>query len=546
MPFCCRNQHPNTPGKIWCTECGSLVAGARIGGDFFIISYIRQGSIGAVYLAQQRSLDNRKVVIKILQPVATQQSVQNFRREARILASLSHPYILSIYTFGIVEERRMEQAPYSPYIVLPYAEQGSLEEIFVREGRQPWPLSRVLPIIEEATEALAYAHSRKILHRDVKPANLLMIGSHVALSDFGVAVLIEADKSHITTSWAGSPAFMAPEVWEYRPGRYSDQYALAVTCYWLLTGEYPWRITGSSRTTRNWSYLHRVVPPRSLHMVRPDLPRTVDLVLQHALEKDPHARYSTMKAFARDFRIATQESTNEYFSVPILSTPYSVQKQSSPPQPEKKTPPAVPERKSVPPVVPWQVEAPRPSHIVEIETAPLPEKNTIQVYEMDTQVSSGEARKSKWVRGAFALNVLACLLLAGQAFWLHGGMSVALSLLLVLLPSLLAGPLVARLFRGVTPSSHLDGITWGMLFGIGDTFCSALACYGWATLLYTLPHWGHEWLRAGDGLRIYVEQAALLAPIALTLALYSLGFALGGGAILGLLAVHRKVVQVSL
>ena len=89
---------------------------------------------------------------------------------------------------------------------------------------------------EEVADALDYAHSRGVLHRDVKPANILRVGSHVVLSDFGMAALIDADTSHLQASLAGSPAFMSPEVWRYNPGRYSDQYALAVVIYEWLCG----------------------------------------------------------------------------------------------------------------------------------------------------------------------------------------------------------------------------------------------------------------------------------------------------------------------
>ena len=225
MPLCCLQQHRNPLGKVWCSECTSLIAGASIG-DYVIASHLGQGNTSAaVYLAHQPKLNNRKVVIKVLHSVASQESVNDFRKEAAVLASLSHPYILPIYDYDIIEELRVDALgnySYSPYLVLKYAEQGSLDEIFKREGNRPWSLQRVLPIIKEAAEALDYAHSQGILHRDVKPANILMFGAHIMLADFGVASLIDVDMSHLDAPWAGSPAYMAPEVWRYKPGRYSD------------------------------------------------------------------------------------------------------------------------------------------------------------------------------------------------------------------------------------------------------------------------------------------------------------------------------------
>src|SRR5207248_3974625 len=148
------------------------------------------------------------------------------------------------------------------------------------------PLKRVLAIVEEMPDALGYAHTRGVLHRDVKPANILLMGAHVVLSDFGVAALIDVETSHVRTSLAGSPAFMAPEVWQFCPGRYSDQYALAVTCFRLLTGKYPWH--NPEGGISQWTYLHSFVPPHALHNYCPELPVSLDLVMQRALTTDRH------------------------------------------------------------------------------------------------------------------------------------------------------------------------------------------------------------------------------------------------------------------
>src|SRR6266566_4163300 len=242
MLFCCINQHLNKPGNIRCTECSSLLAGAIIG-DYRVVSYIGKGSTSDVYLAEQNSLLGRKVVIKILHKSCSEEHVDNFRTEAKLLASLSHPYILPIFSYGVIYERSSFSANYLPYLVVQFAEQGSLAESFERQGNRPWSLERVVTLAREVAEALDYAHSRNVLHRDVKPANLLQIGSHVLLSDFSVASLIDADASHLSTGLAGSPAYMAPEVWGMHPGRYSDQYALAITCYFLPRTE---NLTGAN------------------------------------------------------------------------------------------------------------------------------------------------------------------------------------------------------------------------------------------------------------------------------------------------------------
>ncbi|MDQ6659617.1 MAG: serine/threonine protein kinase, partial [Chloroflexota bacterium] len=307
MSFCCMKQHINAPDKKWCGECGSVIAGTIID-DYTILSYIGQGSSGTIYLARQHSLNNRQVVIKILNARWSQGKVNRFRQEAALLASLSHPYILPVYAYGVVQAPNQEAtSSYSPYLVFPYIEQGSLDEVLVRENRRSMPLKRVIPLIEEIADALEYAHSKGILHRDVKPANLLLLGSHVILADFGVASLIEADQTHLRASLAGTPSYMAPEVWRYAPGRYSDQYALAVTCFRLLTGRLPWQEQNTS-TPRNWLYAHCFVEPMSVLKYCPDVTQGIDIVLKRALAKDPHDRYPSVMAFTADLRVAADET----------------------------------------------------------------------------------------------------------------------------------------------------------------------------------------------------------------------------------------------
>src|SRR5581483_237384 len=144
------------------------------------------------------ALHKRKVVIKILHRSWSEARVSNFQREAAALALLTHPYIVPIFAYGVLSKQgenmpKREDAEAQPYLVLPYAEQGSLDEIIARRGKRPWSLTRVVTIAKEIAEALDYAHARGILHRDVKPANILQMGSHAVLSDFGVSALIDAD-----------------------------------------------------------------------------------------------------------------------------------------------------------------------------------------------------------------------------------------------------------------------------------------------------------------------------------------------------------------
>lgn len=514
MALCCMNQHANPAGSIWCRECGSLVAGARIGSDYEAVSFVGQGSASAVYLANQLSLDNRKVVVKVLPPFGSHAAVADFRREAALLASLAHPYILPIYAYGIVGERHAGPSSYSPYLVLPYVRQGSLEEIFLRGGRAPWSLQRVVPIIADVAEALDYAHARGVLHRDVKPANLLLYDSHVLLADFGVAALIDSSMSHLTTGWAGSPAFMAPEVWLFRPGRYSDQYALAVTCYRLLTGNYPWRNLAGD--VASWSHLHRYIAPDPLHLYRPDVPREVGMVLQHALAKNPHARYSSVRMFADDLRMAMVPSSR---NVSAGALPWMVQSPVQPPIP-----------------MPVQVSVAQVSHHKMDEDQDVAVAVGSAVSSMLSLSGDGFAN---WVWYGWILTVLVCLVLVAQVWWRNGS-TRGLFMIFVICPGILMAPLVASLFRKVRIVSSLRGILWGVFLALTELVCSSPVCYSWTALGRTFMQWGGLWRRSGDGWPIFESEFVKLLPQAIPVFFTACICILPAGVLVGLLVARSQ------
>lgn len=575
MSLCCINQHPTLNESVWCSQCESLLEGAYIG-DYTIHSFVGQGSSSAIYMAHQHSLHNRKVVIKVLHSMESQESIHVFKREASLLASLVHPYIVPIYAHGIIPESRVHASGakvYSPYLVFPYAEQGALDVLFAREGSKPWQLQRVVPIIEEAAEALYYAHSKGILHRDVKPANMLMIGSHVVLADFGVASLIAMDSSHLNADWAGSPAYMAPEVWRLRPGRYSDQYALAVTCFRLLSGEYPWpAITDSMQ---GWLRVHQHSAPRLLSECRPDLPMAVSMVLQRALAKEPHERYPDVRAFATDLRLAAEKT--QTLRVPVVrrtrviaekqATPvrdevpqsyYNVQMQGA----ERHTPPVQyigPET----PRIPLTSERGKLSHtpIPPVSPTPsaqiLPTTNRQQAVKEDVSIEDyntrpelesvntslmEEMKPDVWTWRACWLHVLLYVALAIAALFSNVGIINLMLLMLSLWPGLLIGPLVARWFRSISPSSLSWGIVYGMLYGIVTVAISTLVCYGFSALIYTVLNWGSA-LHTDYGVHAFLSQVLTLGPHALPIFLVSLWCIVFGGALIGLFAARREQQQ---
>jgi serine/threonine protein kinase/uncharacterized membrane protein YhaH (DUF805 family) len=580
MPNCFSGRHPNEPGSLWCRECGSLVEGASIG-EYRLLSFIGRGSSADVYLAEQPSLNRRKVVIKILPQTRLVSSVEAFQREAEALAALSHPYILPIFAYGVLyREVKRRDIEYDakelclPYLALPYAENGSLADIFQREGSHPWSVARVVTIAREIGEALDYAHEQGILHRDVKPANILRMGSHALLSDFSVASLIDAGVSHLNAPWAGSPAYMAPEVWQLHPGRYSDQYALAIVCYYLLTGQLPWRKTDD----RTWTQLHLFEPPRPIGAARPDAPLALDLVLQRALAKDPHRRYPTAQEFAADLRVASRDITQ-----PVVSAPPSWEQQrafSAPDSPargkqERRAAPAqvapvrrAPETPRLPfasppiaPIAPAIPGAPRPflrmpaplpvDPSTSPGNAPRPQAEagrgaasaaTVSTAQTESLRAVGRAKnRDWWVGQALLLNVVICLALAAGEAWQAGNMPTGERSLLALWPALAVGPLLALAFRRVTFHSLSWGLFWGTFFGLTNGLFSILLCLVWIVLVFLpLSNPCTTGCSQGGGVGALVQEASALAPQAILPLVLGLWVSVIGGGLIGIYHVREE------
>ena len=627
MAYCCTGHHVNSDDALWCTACGSLVEGAMIG-DYRLVSYVGNGSAADVYLAEQSSLSKRRVVIKIMHRSWSASRIGHFEREAAVLAALSHPYILPIFSYGVLYKRPAQeeeqaaqdnhkvppstpQGPLSlqclPYLVLPYAEQGSLAEIFEREGKHPWSLERVVTIAKEVGEALDYAHARGVIHRDIKPANILYMGSHALLCDFSVASPIDADVSHLNAPWAGSPAYMAPEVWQLHPGRYSDQYALAVSCFYLLTGQLPLSKSGGTGT-RSWSNAHCFIAPRSIRELRSDLPLAIDPVLQRALSKDPHDRYTTVGAFASDLFFASQDITQEIGSFPhgkrnsntkgpsqfngiAANRPESIRPTPAPirpandggaihqapaaehkanaraihldPKPGQKEP-AVEARfiAPAPAVQPGVHEAVkgeerpapiRPANDVgTINRAPTPVTAPVSpitpvtepkgfISDVNTEAIHSVKYNDRWGWYGLLLNFLVCLAIAVEYGWQVGNVTAAASMLLVVWPALLVGPLLARFFRRVVFTTLSWGLFWGVFYGLSNALLSILACLLWTLLAlfpsyYACPSWCHP----GDGFSVVSNVVFTLAQQAVLPVVLGLWIAVIGGAIIGIVHIRYQ------
>jgi eukaryotic-like serine/threonine-protein kinase len=257
-------------------------------GRYSIERELGQGGMATVFLARDVR-HGRSVAIKLLDPAVTSTiGVERFLREISITARLQHPHVLTLIESG-------EQAGLV-YYVMPHIEGESLR---IRLGHQP-PLSMTgaVWIAREVADALHYAHGHGVIHRDVKPENILVADGHAWVADFGIARALEAsgDKSLTMAGLPiGTPAYMSPEQAEGRPdvdGR-SDVYSLGCVLFEMLSGRPPF-LGRSARAVMNQ---HVATPPPSILEFRPDLPRPLAAAVDRAISKDRADRFATAKDF---------------------------------------------------------------------------------------------------------------------------------------------------------------------------------------------------------------------------------------------------------
>jgi serine/threonine-protein kinase len=263
--------------------------GKTLGGRYRILERIGEGGMAVVYKANDLNLD-RFVAIKFihLQGSGSNTALARFKQEALALAKLSHPYILSIFDIGELEGR--------PYLVMEHIPGGTLKDML--KGR-PIPWERAAQITASLARALDTAHSKGIIHRDVKPANILMAGGREPkLSDFGIAKLILDDETtnDLTGTGRGIGTFkyMAPEQGKGHADSRSDIYSLGVVFYQMVTGSIPFDAD---------TPLHAMIRKSTESLPNPrqyirDLPVHIEKILIKALAREPEDRFQTMKKFA--------------------------------------------------------------------------------------------------------------------------------------------------------------------------------------------------------------------------------------------------------
>jgi serine/threonine-protein kinase len=249
---------------------------------------IGQGGMGQVYRGYQPLLD-RTVAIKVLPSVLVESEEMRgrFQQEARIAANLRHPNIIRVHDFGVREDMI--------YMVMEHVDGQTLKEhlrtLNAIGGRLP--LQEVLEITRQVADALAYAHVHGAIHRDVKPANILLTQEgQPILADFGLAVLRGGPRYTASGALWGSPAYMAPELFkEHEADERSDIYALGIVLYEMLTGRPPFE--SESPVDLIWQQTSADLPRPSEQV--PDLPEDVESVVLRLLAKDPAERYASAR-----------------------------------------------------------------------------------------------------------------------------------------------------------------------------------------------------------------------------------------------------------
>ncbi len=277
-------------------------------GPYKIIQYLGQGGMATIYRAQQVTLD-RDVALKVIHPALKddQSFLLRFKREASIVAKLNHPNIVPVYDFGEFEG--------VSYIVMRYIEGQTLKDILTD---QKLGTKQILDILRPVADALAYAHSRGVLHRDVKPSNVLIDNEgNVYLADFGLARIAQSNDSTLSQDMIiGSPQYISPEQGkgEAADDR-SDIYSLAVVVYEMFTGHIPF--AGDTPYTTILSHINDPLPPPRQFNAK--IQPAVEQVLVKALAKDRDQRFRNVREFMRALENAVRGPVEDNEPVaPIL------------------------------------------------------------------------------------------------------------------------------------------------------------------------------------------------------------------------------------
>ncbi|HZI22576.1 MAG TPA: protein kinase, partial [Gemmatimonadales bacterium] len=314
-PTCTKCGEPIGPTDRFCARCGADVSGVQANvatevvsaegggrtatqqsalletlrratvGEYEVLAELGRGGMATVFLAHDIALE-RKVAIKVMSPALLSDPgfAERFKREARTAASLSHPSIIPIYA--------VKEGEHLLYFVMKFIEGRPLDSIIKEVG--PLPIPMVQAILNQVGAALGYAHKRRVVHRDVKPANIMIDSDGWAImTDFGIAKVSEAHGLTMTGATVGTPSYMSPEQCAAKElTGASDQYSLGVVAYEMLGGRLPF----AAQSVMALMYAHFNEVPANVTAIRLDTPPGLASAVMRMLEKDPANRWPTMEA----------------------------------------------------------------------------------------------------------------------------------------------------------------------------------------------------------------------------------------------------------
>jgi len=256
-------------------------------GRYEVLALLGRGGMAEVYRARDPLL-GREVAVKLILPSLADEDnfERRFETEAKAVATMIHPNIVQVFDFGVSE--------HGPYMVMEFVAGGTLKD---RRKSQTTPLTldEAARITEAIASALDYAHGKGVIHRDVKPSNILFRADGMpVLTDFGIARVLDTTQITASSSLTGTPAYMAPEQANGQPVPQSDLYALGVVLFEMLTGRTPF----TANSTTEMVLKHVQAEPPSPLSVRANLPAGLVPVMARALAKRPEERFQTGAALA--------------------------------------------------------------------------------------------------------------------------------------------------------------------------------------------------------------------------------------------------------
>jgi len=291
------------------------VVGELIADRYELEELVGSGGMSSVYRAHDRLLE-RSVALKILHEQFTRDEdyVERFRREARSVAQLAHPNIVTVIDRGEQNGRQ--------FIVFEYVDGENLKELVDREG--PLPVREAIELTLQVARGLSFAHDQGLVHRDVKPQNVLLDGDGRAkVTDFGIAHAVDVDGMTITGTIMGTSNYIAPEQASGQPvDEQTDVYSLGCVLYELLAGEVPFE--GDTFVAVAMKHVNEAVP--SVSEVRPDVPPRLDWAIQRAMAKEHTERFESMADFAGELEACHGELDGEEGATMIVPAPRAAKK----------------------------------------------------------------------------------------------------------------------------------------------------------------------------------------------------------------------------